>query len=109
MGERCVVVRGDTTVESNETFVVNLSNPVGATIADGSGMGTITNDDVAPVLPASPSRDFLVLPGSRWSDSGCHAIEQTRKSRPRDAEPAFSLSHSVRANAARRRISPAFP
>lgn len=40
-----VVVKGDVTVEPNETFFVNLSNPVGATIADGQGVGTISNDD----------------------------------------------------------------
>ena len=44
-----VTVNGDTTVESNETFFVNLSSPSGATIADGQGQGTITNDDMAPV------------------------------------------------------------
>ncbi len=44
-----VTVNGDTTVESNETFFVNLSGPSGATIADGQGQGTITNDDSAPV------------------------------------------------------------
>ena len=42
-----VNVLGDTTVELNETFQVLLSNPVGATIADGSGQGTILNDDAA--------------------------------------------------------------
>ncbi len=39
-------VRGDTAVEQNETFFVNLSNPTGgAVIADGPGLGTIQNDD----------------------------------------------------------------
>lgn len=42
-----VSVSGDAMVESNETFVVNLSVPSGATIADAQGQGTITNDDVA--------------------------------------------------------------
>jgi predicted esterase len=40
-----VKVTGDRKVEANETFVVNLSNPTGATIADAQGVGTITNDD----------------------------------------------------------------
>jgi hypothetical protein len=31
--------------EKNETFFVNLSGPSNATIADGQGRGTITNDD----------------------------------------------------------------
>ncbi|MDP2319940.1 MAG: lamin tail domain-containing protein [Acidobacteriota bacterium] len=43
-----VTVNGDTTVEPTETFFVNLSGASGATIADGQGIGTITNDDEAP-------------------------------------------------------------
>jgi streptogramin lyase len=42
-----VNVIGDTIVEPDETFTVNLSSPVGATIAVGTGTGTIVNDDVA--------------------------------------------------------------
>ncbi|MDQ3652947.1 MAG: nuclease [Acidobacteriota bacterium] len=41
-----VTVNGDTTTELNETFFVNVSNVSGATVADGQGTGTITNDDV---------------------------------------------------------------
>jgi hypothetical protein len=40
-----VTINGDTSSEPDETFTVNLSNASGATIADGSGLGTITNDD----------------------------------------------------------------
>jgi hypothetical protein len=40
-----VTINGDATVEPNETFVVNLSSAVGASVLDGSGLGTITNDD----------------------------------------------------------------
>ena len=41
-----VQVNGDTTVEPNETFNVNLSNATGnATITDAQGVGTIVNDD----------------------------------------------------------------
>ncbi len=36
---------GDTVGEPRETFYVNLSNPVGATILDGSATGTIKDDD----------------------------------------------------------------
>ncbi len=51
-----VSVISDMAVESNETFVVNLTAPTNATIADGQGVGTITNDDtpVGPVISASP-------------------------------------------------------
>jgi hypothetical protein len=40
-----VAVRGDRTREANETFLVNLTGVVDATIADGQGQGTIQNDD----------------------------------------------------------------
>lgn len=42
-----VPISGDTSLEPDETFSVNLSNPVNATIGDGQGIGTIVNDDVA--------------------------------------------------------------
>jgi len=41
-----VLVNGDTALEINETFLVALSNATGANIADASGTGTITNDDI---------------------------------------------------------------
>ncbi len=40
-----VSVVGDTRVETDETFNVNLSSATNATIADGQGVGTILNDD----------------------------------------------------------------
>ena len=45
-----VTVNGDVMDEANETFTVGLSNPANATIADGSGRATITDDDAAPTL-----------------------------------------------------------
>ena len=41
-----VLVNGDTTVEPNETFTVNLSGAVNGIILGGTGTGTIINDDV---------------------------------------------------------------
>src|SRR6185369_12093451 len=41
-----IAVHGDPTVEQNETFVVNLSGPINATISDPQGVGTILNDDL---------------------------------------------------------------
>jgi hypothetical protein len=40
-----VPVIGDRLGEPNETFVVNLSSPTNATIADGQGTGTILDDE----------------------------------------------------------------
>jgi uncharacterized protein with beta-barrel porin domain len=53
-----VTVNGDTTPEADETFVVNLSAPVNATLADAQGTVTVLNDDqpvsVGPVTLPSP-------------------------------------------------------
>src|SRR5262245_51250795 len=40
-----IPIAGDTAVESDETFFVNLINPKKATIADGQGAVSIVNDD----------------------------------------------------------------
>ncbi len=44
-----VTVNGDTTIEPNETFFVNISNVVGATAGDVQGLGTINNDDATVI------------------------------------------------------------
>ena len=44
------MVNGDSLVEGNETFLVNLTNVVGAGISDATGQGTIQNDDVANLV-----------------------------------------------------------
>jgi uncharacterized protein (TIGR03437 family) len=45
-----VSVNGDTLVESNETFLVNVTNVTGATAVDNQGQGTIQNDDTANLV-----------------------------------------------------------
>ena len=57
-----VTVCGDTTIESDETFFVNLTTPSAGTIGDSQGVGTITNDD----SPANtvPSIAFTASPGT---------------------------------------------
>ncbi len=61
-----VTINGDTTIEANETFAVNLSNVVatlgGATIGT-QGQGTINNDDstVTQLSAGDADRDSAVL------------------------------------------------
>ncbi|HEX9545877.1 MAG TPA: Calx-beta domain-containing protein, partial [Acidimicrobiales bacterium] len=50
-----VLVKGDTVIEPDEAFFVNLSSPTNATIARGRGQGTILNDD--STLPALSIND----------------------------------------------------
>jgi len=40
-----VTINGDTMYEGDETFNVNVTNVVGATVSDGQAWGTIVNDD----------------------------------------------------------------
>ena len=50
--------------EGNETFKINLSSPTGATIADGTAIGTIIDDDGAAALPALSIADLSVAEGN---------------------------------------------
>jgi hypothetical protein len=58
-----VAVVGDTLVEPDETFRVDLSSPSGATLSVASGTGTIVDDD-APSL----ARRELGHGSSQWED-----------------------------------------
>jgi subtilisin family serine protease len=79
-----VTVNNDTTVEPNEVFYVNLSNPVGGTIASSRGTGTILDNDAtgnsgsgssdstpAPLPPADSDSEFT----SSDSDHGNGAVD----------------------------------
>ncbi len=60
-----VGIIGDTGVEPNETFTVTLSAPSGVTIARGTAVGTITNDDAPSVTPGLSISDAAATePGS---------------------------------------------
>jgi hypothetical protein len=43
-----ITINGDTVVEPDETFHVDLASATGATIADAQGQGIIANDDLPP-------------------------------------------------------------
>ncbi len=68
-----VPVNGDASVEGDETFLVTLSRPEGATLAHPSGVGTIVDDDEPvdrPTLVVSTSGPGAVLldpPGGEYA------------------------------------------
>ena len=67
-----VPIRGDVVDETNETFSLALSSPANATIADGTGVGTIVDDDPKPVItsfnPGSlPQGDTVTIRGSGFT------------------------------------------
>jgi len=50
---------GDILDEVDETFYMILSNPVGAIISDGTGVGTILDNDGPPNMTIVPSIDLF--------------------------------------------------
>ncbi len=65
-----VTINGDSTVESDETFSFNVSNPVNATISDGTAIGTIVNDDTTGTAPPTISvNDVTTTEGNNGNKS----------------------------------------
>src|SRR5438477_2018336 len=58
-----VPVNGDTVDEIDETFAVNRSSPINATLSTATGKGTITDDDGPPTVTLS-------LSGSPMAEAG---------------------------------------
>ncbi|HUU47515.1 MAG TPA: immunoglobulin-like domain-containing protein, partial [Nitrosopumilaceae archaeon] len=86
-----VPVKGDTTVEQNEKFNVNLSNCSGCIITDNQGVGTITNDDSPPsdtepptITPMGTSKSISL--GSTYTEMGATVT---------DNDPAYSGSVTI--------------
>lgn len=70
-----VTVNGDQQREPNETFTVNLSGAVGATLADAQATGTIVSDDarvMSSPLPARPGTGGT----AQSSPSSASAVQQ---------------------------------
>ena len=89
-----VTVVGDMLDEANETFFVRLSNPVGATIADGQGVGTITDNDAPPTVSSVAT---LTVPEG----------EQRGHARsPRSASPCLRRAGSTSPSTSRRSTGP---
>jgi chitinase len=55
-----IKINGDTLAESSESFPINIFNATNATIGDGSGTATITDNDAAPV---ASTEDFTTTEG----------------------------------------------
>ncbi|HEX8568176.1 MAG TPA: Calx-beta domain-containing protein [Pyrinomonadaceae bacterium] len=74
-----VQVRGDTAIEANETFHVNLSGaPINAAIADNQGIGTILNDD--STLPSLSINDISLNEGNSGTTAFTFTVSLSRAS-----------------------------
>jgi hypothetical protein len=72
----------DQTDEPDESFALNVSNPTGATIADGQGLATITDDDPVPSLAVSDAS----------ADEGTDAVFTLGLSNPSSQDIGFSYA-----------------
>src|SRR5206468_803374 len=90
-----VTVNGDTTVEPDETFVVNLSSPTNATITDAQGAGTIVNDDV--VLPALTINNASVTEGNSGTTTATFSVTLTPTS-TQTVTVAYTTANGTAAN-----------
>ncbi len=76
-----VPIIGDLLIENNETFVVNLSSPLNATLADARGRGIIIQDDtpLSPIILAEQTAQIAYVayygrPGDRGGLTTWNAI-----------------------------------
>lgn len=69
-----VEVWGDNALESDETFNVNLWNQVNATLADGQGIATITNDDAEQPQPAVSISDVTLTEGNSGTTNAVFTV-----------------------------------
>lgn len=66
-------INGDTMNEADESFNVTLSNPVNATILDGTAIGTILNDD-GTTLPSLSIADVSVTEGNTGTTTASFTV-----------------------------------
>ncbi|MFM7437138.1 MAG: Calx-beta domain-containing protein, partial [Snowella sp.] len=76
-----VKVSGDRLQESTESFKVNLANANKALISQGTGIGTILdNDNVTPVLPSLSIADVTVTEGDDGTQTANLAVRLSQAS-----------------------------
>jgi hypothetical protein len=76
-----VAINGDTQVELNESYSVNLTMATNATIADSQGLGTIVNDDGAIIPPPTLSiNDVALLEGDSDTIAAVFTVTLSRVS-----------------------------
>ncbi|MBL8296886.1 MAG: hypothetical protein JNN30_00945 [Rhodanobacteraceae bacterium] len=85
-----VSVNGDSAIEPTEQFFVNVSNVTNATVGDGQGQGTITNDDA--VLPQLSINDVSVTEGDSGTVTAQFTVTSTVAAGPGGFVVPFSTA-----------------
>lgn len=70
-----VAVKGDTVLELDEAFTVALTSPTNATVTDGSGTGTILDDELEPVVSID---DATVVEGDAGTSTLSFTVSLSR-------------------------------
>jgi hypothetical protein len=86
-----VQVVGETGQEPYETFLVNLSNPTGATIGDGQGQGTITNTDGATDRSRLMFHNFVTNRLYRWHMKNGNTLDTFNWVTPWATDPGWTV------------------
>ncbi len=96
-----VAVAPETTIESDETFFLDLSNPTGgATIADAQGIGTILDDDFVNTAP-NASADVAAMdedlshtfdPRVNDNDADGHTLTVTSVTSPTNGSASYTAT-----------------
>jgi aryl-phospho-beta-D-glucosidase BglC (GH1 family) len=87
-----VTIRGDRAIEADESFGLVLSRATGATLGDGSAIGTILNDDVPPALSIS---DAQVTEGDAGTKQMLFTVSLSRA-----ATGVVTVTHATQAGTA---------
>ncbi|MEP1079566.1 Ig-like domain-containing protein [Leptolyngbya sp. PL-A3] len=69
-----VPILDDTLYELSETFNVSLSSPTEATLGKGTAVGTITDNDVAPVLPSLSINNVSIAEGNQGTTTATFTV-----------------------------------
>ena len=83
-----MAVTGDTLDENSETFVVDLSTPTNATLADSQGQATITDDD-GPTIAIG---DATVTEGNTGSVNAVFTVTLSASS-PQEVTVAYATAN----------------
>lgn len=89
-----VTVLGDTLDEQNETFLVNLSVPQNATLADSQGVGTILDDDDTPEATFSIS-DVRINEGNTGTRNATFLVSLARQGVTGTVQVQFATNNNT--------------
>lgn len=90
-----VMINADALHESDETFLLTLSNPTQATLADVDAVGTIQNDDAEPTLSIN---DIMVIEGTGTTPTAAQFTVSLSAASGQEVTVAYATSAATAAD-----------